>query len=173
LIRMDDGLDTGPIIAQRRVPLDDSETTPSLEADLKELAGLVLVEALRPWLWGAITAHPQSEEGATLTRPLRREDGRLDPARPAATLERQIRAYTPWPGSFVDTAVGRLVVWTASVRSSTGGPPGTFDWHGLSTVDGDLRMHEVQPAAGKRMAWEDFVRGRPGIVGSAALASDR
>jgi methionyl-tRNA formyltransferase len=173
LIRMDDGLDTGPIVAQRAFPLDDTETAPSLEEDLKELAGLVLVEALRPWLWGAITAQPQPEEGATLTRPLRREDGRLDPGRPAATLERHVRAYTPWPGSFVDTAVGRLVVWTASVRSTAGAPPGTFDWYGLSTVDGDLRLHEVQPAGGKRMAWDAFVRGRPGIVGSAALASGR
>ena len=106
-----------------------------------------------------------------MTRPLRREDGRLDPGRPAATLERQIRAYLPWPGSFVDTAVGRLVVWTASVWSSAGGPPGTFDGYGLSTVDGVLRIHSVQPAGGTRMSWEDFVRGRPGIVGSAALAS--
>jgi methionyl-tRNA formyltransferase len=173
LIYMDVGLDTGPIIAQRAFTLDGSETAPSLEADLRELAGLVLVEALRPWLWGAITSHPQPEEGATMTRPLRREDGRLDPTRPAATLERQIRAYRPWPGSFIDTAVGRIVVWEAGVRSSAGGPPGTFDWYGLSTVEGDLQLHAVQPAGGTRMSWVDFLRGRPGIVGSTALASDR
>ena len=173
LIRMDAGLDTGPIIAQRTFPLDGSETAPSLEADLRELAGLVLVEALRPWLWGAISSHPQPEEGATMTLRLRREDGRLDPSRPAATLERQIRAYRLWPGSYIDTAVGRIVVWEAGVRSSAGGTPGTFDWYGLSTIDGDLQIHDVQPAGGKRMPWEAFVRGHPGIVGSAALASVR
>jgi methionyl-tRNA formyltransferase len=169
LIRMDDGLDTGPIVAQRAVPLGDTETASSLGAELRDLAAAVLDDSLRPWLRGTLAASPQPEDGATLTRPLRREDGRLDPGRRAAILERQVRAYQPWPGSFVETVVGRIVVWAAGVRSSAGGPPGTFDWYGLSTVDGDLQLHSVQPAGRNRMSWEAFVRGRPAIVGSAVI----
>jgi methionyl-tRNA formyltransferase len=169
LIRMDDGLDTGPIVAQRTIALDGSETTPSLEAHLRDLAADVLDDALGPWLRGTLHAHPQPADGVSLTRPLRREDGRLDPERPAVQLERQVRAYRVWPGSFVDTVVGRIVVQAAGVRASAEGTPGTFGRHGLSTIDGELQVDTVQPAGGNPMTWEAFLRGRPSIVGSAVL----
>jgi methionyl-tRNA formyltransferase len=172
LMRMDEGLDTGPIVAQRRVPLTATETAPDLEALLAGVAGALLADALGPWLRGEIEARPQPPGGATLTRPLRREDGRLDPSRSAAELERQVRAYQPWPGSFVDTVVGRLAVWAASVGTGAAAAPGRFGPDGLSTSNGVLLLHEVQPAGGKRMGWDAFVRGRPRIVGSAALASE-
>ena len=171
LIRMDEGLDTGPIVDQRTLALDGSETTPALEATLAGLAADLLADSLGPWLRGEVTARPQPDGGVTLTRPLRREDGRLDPARPATELERQVRAYQPWPGSFVDTVAGRLVVWASSVGAIAAGTPGVFDVTGLATADGGLRLHEVQPAAGRRMSWDAFLRGHAGIVGSAALAS--
>ena len=172
LMRMDEGLDTGPIVAQRRVGLTGTETATALEAGLATVAGTLLQEGLRPWLRGEIEPRPQPADGATLTRPLRREDGRLDPTRPAAELERQVRAYQPWPGSFVDTTAGRLAVWAAAVGGTTDRAPGTFGRDGLATVDGELLLREVQPAGGGRMPWDALVRGRPGILGSAALASD-
>jgi methionyl-tRNA formyltransferase len=172
LMQMDEGLDTGPILAQRRVLLRGMETAPTLERALALVAADLLGESFAPWLRGEIAARPQPADGATLTRPLRREDGRLDPARPAVELERQVRAYQPWPGSFIDTDLGRIVVWVASVGPATAATPGTFGPEGLTTVDGQLRLHEVQPAGGTRMPWEAFRRGHPGIVGSAALASD-
>jgi methionyl-tRNA formyltransferase len=124
-------------------------------------------------LRGEIAARPQPADGATLTRPLRREDGRLDPTRPAHQLERQVRAFQPWPGSFVDTTVGRLVVWASSVGAPTDRAAGLFGPRGLAAADAELLLVEVQPAGGARMSWDAFVRGRPGVVGSAALASDR
>ena len=104
-----------------------------------------------------------------MTRPLLREDGRLDVTRSAAELERQVRAYQPWPGSFVDTPLGRLIVWSA--KPSAGGPPiGTFDSDGIGTGDGGrLRLLEVQPAGGKRMSWDAYVRGRPAIIGASIV----
>ena len=171
LIRMDAGLDTGPIVAQRRVDLDGLETAPRLEEKLEAIADHLLDESLGPWIRGELEPRPQPETGATLTHPLRREDGRLDVSRPAVDLWRQVRAYQPWPGSFVDTDDGRLVVWKASVGPGVGGVPGLFATDGLDTADGRLLLHEVQPAGGKRMNWDAYVRGRPGIVGSAALAS--
>ena len=169
LMRMDAGLDTGPIIAQERVVLDDTLTTPSLEALLEIIAAGLLDRDLGPWLRGELTAQPQRMGGVTLTRPLRREDGRLDPARPAADLERQVRAYQPWPGSFVDTDVGRLVVWASSVGAAADRAPGMFGPLGLATVVRELLLHEVQPAGGKRMSWDAFIRGRPTILGSTVV----
>jgi methionyl-tRNA formyltransferase len=171
LIRMDAGLDTGPIIAQKRVALDALETAPRLEDELRLVAARLLDRSLGPWIRGDLEARPQPREGATLTRQLKREDGRLDPSRGAIELSRQVRAYQPWPGSFLDTELGRVVVWGASVDPTSDRATGTFGPRGLSTADGMLVLHEVQPAGGKRMPWDAFVRGRPGIIGSAALGS--
>ena len=116
----------------------------------------------------ALTTAPAA--AATLTRPLRREDGRLDPARSSVELERQVRAYQPWPGSFVDTPSGRIVVWSASPGASGGPAMGTFDDRGLGVGDGErLWLIEVQPAGGKRMTWEALLRGKPMLVGSSVV----
>jgi methionyl-tRNA formyltransferase len=110
----------------------------------------------------------------TLTRPLRREDGRLDPSRPAVELERQVRAFQPWPGTFVDTNAGRIKVLRAVVvppgRDVTA--PGTFapgPTLRLHTADGDLVLLEVQPAGGRPMTGEELVLGRPTLPGSRVV----
>jgi methionyl-tRNA formyltransferase len=170
LMRMAAGLDTGPIVAQERVALDGTETTPWLEEELALKADGLLDRSLGPWLRGDLETTPQSDEGATLTRPLRREDGRLDPARSSVELERQVRAYQPWPGSFVDTPSGRIVVWSASPGASGGPAMGTFDDRGLGVGDGErLWLIEVQPAGGKRMTWEALLRGKPMLAGSKVV----
>lgn len=173
LMRMDDGLDTGPIVAQVRIALRGTESTPALESTLALEAADLLEQNVGPWIRGELVARPQPAEGATLTRPLRREDGRLDPAKSAVDLERQVRAYQPWPGSFVDTPSGRIVVWSATPEATgvTGGPAaGTFDDRGLGLGDGGwLRFDEVQPAGGTRMNWEALLRGRPTLIGSRVV----
>jgi methionyl-tRNA formyltransferase len=190
LMRMDAGLDTGPLIAQRRTPVAPIETAPDLEARLAQLAADLLAEALPGWLAGTMPASPQPGTGMTLTRPHRRDDGRLDASRAALQLERQVRAYRPWPGSFLETAAGRLIVRRAAVVSATqhrevAGSPGpaarppdpigsflvTSDGElGLVTGDGVLRLLEVQPAGGRAMSGRELLRGRPGLVGTAVLA---
>lgn len=173
VMRMDAGLDTGPIVAQAGTTVGAGETAPALEARLAAVAAELLTASLSPWLAGTLVERPQPPDGATLTKPLRRADGRLDPSRSALDLERQVRAYQPWPGSFVDTVGGRLTIWRADVGRTADGRAGEFGTRGLSTADGTLLLHEVQPAGGRRMPWVEYLRGRPGIVGSAALASDR
>ncbi len=162
---MDEGLDTGPMVAQRELPLAGTEVAPALEARLAEMGAELLVEVLPAWLEGSISATPQPDEGATLTRMLRREDGRLDPARPAAELERQVRAYQPWPGSFLEHGGDRLKVWAASVLAQdVMVEPGsiilTEGTLGLGTVDGVLRLDEVQPAGRRRMSGAEYRRGK-------------
>ena len=170
LIRMDDGIDTGPIVAVERSALGSDETAPALEARLAATAAELLAGTLDPWLDGRIEPAPQMEEGATLTRPLRREDGRLDASESAAALERRIRAFAPWPGTFVDVAGQRVgVLAGALAEPRAGDEPGTLvaDPGGLAlaTGDGRLVLREVQPAGGRPMSGDAFLRGRPSILG--------
>ena len=125
----------------------------------------LLVELLPSWLDGSLKARPQPDEGATLTRLLRRDDGRLDPMKPAAELERQVRAYQPWPGSFLEHDGTRLKIWAASVLGQDlSVEPGviilTEGTLGLGTVDGVLRLDELQPAGARRMSGADYRRGK-------------
>jgi methionyl-tRNA formyltransferase len=178
LMRMDAGMDTGPLIAQRTVPLVDAETGPELEARLAAAGADLLRDSLAGWLSGELPAVPQPEEGVTVTRPLRRIDGWLDPGRGAVRLARQVRAYQPWPGTYSDSDEGRLTVWRAQplalglppVRSRDGGIEGTLlpdgDGLALAVADGALRLTEVQIAGGRRMSSVELRRGRPRLVGS-------
>jgi methionyl-tRNA formyltransferase len=170
LMRMDEGLDTGPLVAVERIALDGTEITPELEGRLASIGAGLLDRSIEPWLAGELPALAQPTEGATLTRQLRRDDGRLDPARTAAELERQVRAFQPWPGSFVDTPSGRLVVWAAGVGPGGDDPPGRLGPVGLATADGDLVLHEVQGAGGRRMPWTAFLRGHAALVGADVAA---
>jgi len=165
LMRMDAGLDTGPVVAQVRHGLAGNESAPDLERDLELAAGDLFAANVGPWLRGELTAVPQPDEGATLTRTLRREDGRLDPSLAAADLDRHVRAFQPWPGTFLELADGRLVVTQASVAPPADGDvPGRLVRHGstpaLSTPDGRLVLERVTPPGRKPMTGADWLRGR-------------
>lgn len=140
IMLMDEGMDTGPILAQRSIPVRPDETGGSIFERLAQLGASLLVETLPRWLDGAIIPQPQNDDEATVTRMLKKEDGRIDWSEPAVQIERQIRAYTPWPGSFTtwngtrlkvieahvyeaptrDAAPGRVVMLNESVSVATG-----------------------------------------------------
>ncbi len=98
LMRMDEGMDSGPILAQREITLEGNEVAPELETMLAGVAADLLVEVLPAWLDGSLQAWPQPDEGVTMTRPLRRADGALDAMRMAVELERQVRALPALAG---------------------------------------------------------------------------
>ena len=136
-----------------------------LEQHLESLGGALLVRSLPGWLDGSLAAVPQAEEGVVLTRPLRREDGRLDAARSANTLERMVRAYQPWPGTFLELGGERVVVNEASVApAGDGDVPGTLvrsnGVPAIATPDGRLVLHRVTPAGRRTMLGADWLRGR-------------
>jgi methionyl-tRNA formyltransferase len=177
LIRMDAGLDTGPIVESEGWRLDGTETAPEVEALAAKTGARLLGRVLPGWLAGEIDVRPQDEASATLTRPLRREDGRLDPRRTAAELARRVRALQPWPGSFIDTDAGRVTVWRATPSAvASHDEPGRLveddRLPALTTLDGRLLLDEVQPAGGRRMTGAELLRGRPTLVGSRVLSPD-
>ena len=163
--------------------LRGDENAPDLEVALAAVGAALLRESLAGWLAGTLPAIPQSTEGVTLTHPLTREDGRLDPARGAAVLERQVRAYQPWPGSFLESADGgRLAVWRAGIVAwENGARPANTDEAGtlvslgaglgLVTADGILELLEVQRSGGRRMSGAELFRGRPAWVGERVVTS--
>lgn len=165
LMRMDEGMDSGPIVAQRDITLDGTEIAPELEERLAEVGAELLMEHLPAWIEGTLEARPQPNTGVTVTNLLQRSDGLLDPARPAVQLARQVRAYQPWPGSFLEYDDERLKVWTASVLDAPMQvDPGDFvltaGTIGFGTVDGVLCLDEVQPAGRRRMSGSDYRRGK-------------
>jgi methionyl-tRNA formyltransferase len=173
IIRMDRGVDTGPIVAAEKVPLTGYETAPELEARLASLAADLLGRTVGPWVHGDLQARPQDGVDATQTRPLQRADGRLDPHRPAVELERAIRAYMPWPGTFLDTGrVGRLIVRSALVGpSASSDEPGRLvaegDGLALTTSNGRLVLGQVQLDGRRAMDASTLRRGAPSLVGTA------
>jgi methionyl-tRNA formyltransferase len=172
LMRMDEGLDTGPIIAQARCTIGPHDTTASLTTRLAELSAELLVETLPGWLAGTIPARPQDDSSATYCEQLRKEDGRLDWSRAAAYLDRQVRACDPWPGTFTTWQGQRLKVLSARPLAgwSAGGEPGlVVDLEpgvGVVTGAGVLELLEVQLAGKKPMMVERFVPGQRDFVGS-------
>jgi methionyl-tRNA formyltransferase len=178
IIRMDAGVDSGPIVAREEVAVLAGETAPQLEARLAALGARLLSTTLDPWLADAITPRAQPPDGATMTRVLRREDGRLEWSRSAAALERQVRALQPWPGSFTASSRGRLTIWQAVIAPPTPAPtagtvasaPGTVLAAGrgiaVACGDGVLELLEVQPAGRGRMSGRDLRNGHPDLVGS-------
>jgi methionyl-tRNA formyltransferase len=171
LFLMDAGTDTGPIVATTRRRLDGTESASALEDALATDAAGLLGATLRRWVAGDLVATPQPEAGGTLTRPLRREDGRLDPTLGARTLERLVRAHAPWPGSFVETDMGRLIVARAAVcPADPADRPGTIvadgDGLALATAEGRLRLLDVRLAGSRPMTAAELRRGRPALAGS-------
>jgi methionyl-tRNA formyltransferase len=151
------------------VALNGLETAPALEAALADRAAALLERSLGAWIRGELLARPQEPAGATLTRPLRREDGRLDPTRPVAELERQVRAFQPWPGAWVETDQGRIAVkqaraWPDQVVGHPGGLRALAGGLVLAAADGSLELVIVQPAGKPAMSAGAFVRGRPTFV---------
>ncbi len=171
LFRMDEGLDTGPIVAIADWPLDGRESAPELEAQAAREGAALLERALAGWLAGQTETRPQEEEGATLTHRLRKSDAKLDPELSARELERHVRAYLPWPGSAIETAAGRLTIQRASVApGEPGDEAGTLVAHGngiaLATSDGRLVLDEVQLAGRRAMSGEEFLRGQRELLGT-------
>jgi methionyl-tRNA formyltransferase len=168
IMKMDAGMDTGTILAQASLPVGDSDTGGSLTARLAPLGASLLLETLTGYLEGSITPAAQDEDLVTLSPLLHKEDGRLDFTLSAAELERQIRAYNPWPGAFLEWEGRRIGVERGrAVRSAqvrVGGLTITAGVPAVSTADGALVLEVVRPAGRQSVSGEAFLRGTPAFA---------
>lgn len=162
IMKMDPGIDTGPILSQRYVPIDPQETSGTLFARLAPVGAKLLVETLPKYISGEINPMPQPEEGATYTKMLKKEAGLLDFSQPAAVLERQVRAVDPWPGAFIQYNGNPLRIEKASVAEATGEPGQFLVFQGkpaIGTTEGVLVLEVVRPAGKKSMPGKAFLAG--------------
>ena len=167
LMRMEAGLDTGPVVSTARTPISDTDTGQTLHDRLAGLGGKLLVGTLPAYLAGGIVPQPQPAEGVTYARKVTKDDGRLDWTRSARTLSARLRAFTPWPGAFCHIPAvpkAKLLKVHAAQAVAGSGAPGTLlaaDKAGLVVAcgEGALRLTEVQPEGGRRMTAEQFLAG--------------
>lgn len=162
IMKMDAGLDTGPILAQRAVRIEAEETAGSLYEKLSVLGADLLLETLPGIISGTIEPRLQPEEGATYAGMMKKQDGELDFSQPALELERKVRAFNPWPGAFIAWDGNRLKVHRASVsraKKRDGERLVVDGYPAVGTSEGVLLLKEVQPAGKKRMDGKAFLAG--------------
>lgn len=162
IMRMDKGLDTGPILSQRSMVIPPEITAGDLFGALAEMGADLLVETLPAYLNGDITPQPQDDSKSTYAPRLNKSDGALDFSQPAAYLARMVRAYNPWPGAhqFLDGA--RLKVYRAHAVSGNAQPGDRLivdELPAWGTAKGLLVLDEVQLAGRGRVEGEAFLHG--------------
>ncbi len=167
IMLMDEGMDTGPILAQATLEIRPDDTAITLGQRLARQGAELLAATLPMWLAGEIHPQPQPEEGATVCRPIRKEHGRIDWTRPAIEIERMVRAYQPWPGAYTSWQGQPLKILRAHVAEGPAEPGKVIPWEGgaaVGTGQGLLVLEEVQPAGKRAMPIQDFLRGRPAFL---------
>ena len=166
ILRMDSGLDTGPLLSQRLTPIHPDETAGSLGERLAELGADLLLETLPGYLRGEIQPRPQDDSQATNAPMLRKGDGRLDFSEPAASLARRVQAFNPWPGAFTTWQGQPLKILRAHAAEAGPMPAGRrtslSDLPAISAIPGLLVLDEVHPAGKRAMPGEVFLRGARG-----------
>lgn len=163
IMKMDAGIDTGPVLIQEKVYLEEDETLSTLTEKLSALGASLLLKALEDYLAGRLEATPQPEGGDTYAGMLTKEDGLLDFTQSAVDIDRKVRALNDWPGTFCDVNGQIIKVRKVKITPSETHPAGIRSVldkvPAISTPDGWVQLLEVQPAGKKWMPGADFVRG--------------
>jgi methionyl-tRNA formyltransferase len=169
---MDEGLDTGPVLARAQIPISDADNTGSLTAKLSLLSAHLLQDVLSPWGRGQLAPQPQDEAGATYSGTISKEEGQIDWHLPAVDVWRQVRAFNPWPGSHtrwrgellkIIEAMPLYEVPPASEGRVITLPGGGF---GVGTGSGVLAVLTVQAAGKQAVPAAAFLRGQRQLIGA-------
>lgn len=171
IMKMDAGLDTGPILGQIPTRIDERETASRLHDRLAGLAAQSLPDILTRYLAGEIVPAPQPETGVRLAPTLKKEDGEINWSQSAENIDRMVRAYVPWPGAF-SFAGGKMLKIIAGHNQEvapTGTVPGTLfvlnRMLAVQTGQGLYVLGEVQPAGKRRMTGQAYLSGHPEVIG--------
>lgn len=182
IMLLDAGIDTGPMLYRKPLPIEESDTTGSLTPKLAQLGAQALLEMLPSWLAGKITPELQDNDQATHTRMLRKEDGEIQWQQAAAVLARKVRAYHPWPGAYTHWRGKLLKILDAQAQEIEVGADvevGTVrvrEYAGhkvLDIVTGSelLTVRQLQLEGKKAMSADEFLRGYGHIVGEVVRPS--
>jgi methionyl-tRNA formyltransferase len=164
-MRMEAGLDTGPMYLKRAIPMPPAATTASLTPVLAGMGADLLVETLSKLVTGSLVPIPQDDALASMAPRLKTVDGRLDFCQEAMRLERQVRAFDPWPGTWIEVAGERIKVLSVAVGLArfSGKPPGTLlPGPPLGVVCGDglpLFLTRLQREGKRPLPAEEVLRG--------------
>jgi methionyl-tRNA formyltransferase len=166
IMRMDPGVDTGPILNQRAIPILPTDTGGNLSERLALLGAELLLDTLPGYLRGELQPRDQENVGATYATMLKKEDGYLDFNKPAEQLERQVRAFNPWPGSFTTWDSQILKIHQSHAISEVSSQVGSKLVYGglpaIACAPGLLVLDEVQPSGKRAMPGDVFLRGARG-----------
>ena len=169
IMQMDEGLDTGPMLLRRALPIAADDTTASLHDRLAALGGECIVEALGTLVAGGLAATPQPAEGVTYAAKIGRAEADIDWSRPAAEIERAMRAFDPFPGAVSTLRDTAIKCWKAQVVAGEGEPGRVLavDADGIVVACGRdaLRCTVLQRPGSKRLPAGEFLRGFPVSAG--------
>jgi len=162
IMQMDAGLDTGPVLAQRSLPILATDTSSTLHEKLAALGAALLLEVLSTWP----NASPQDDSAATVAPRITPQQARIDWSRPADELDRQVRAFNPTPGAQTELAGTIVQIWRAVPERGVFGAAGEVSEAGpggivIACGQDALRVLELQRAGGKRMSAQAFLSGHP------------
>jgi methionyl-tRNA formyltransferase len=162
IMQMDKGVDTGAIISQRAIKIEDDDTAGSLFEKLSTLGADLLIETLPRYFSGELRPQPQNESQATYAPMLKKEEGLLDFTRSAEELARRVRAFNPWPGAYMEFDGAILKVHRAHSETGNESAGKKLIWRNQPAVaagSGILILDEVQPAGKKSMNGKSFLSG--------------
>ncbi|WP_454458084.1 methionyl-tRNA formyltransferase [Thauera phenylacetica] len=169
IMQMDEGLDTGPMLLRRALPIAADDTTASLHDRLAALGGECIVEALGALAGGGLAATPQPAEGVTYAAKIGRAEADIDWSRPAAEIERAMRAFDPFPGAVSTLRDTAVKCWKAQVVAGEGEPGRVLavEADGIVVACGRdaLRCTVLQRPGSKRLPAGEFLRGFPVSAG--------
>ncbi|MBM3949596.1 MAG: methionyl-tRNA formyltransferase [SAR202 cluster bacterium] len=172
IMKLDEGMDSGPILSQQEAPIGPDETADALTARLFAMGAALLVEALPTVAAGKAVFRPQDKAQTTLTRKLSKEDGLVDWSKPAAHIARQVRAYHPWPGTYThwDRRMLKLIEAAAEgtdSRATAGRILGLGEAGlGVATGEGVLYVRRLQEEGRRAVSAKEFLAGHPDFVGA-------
>lgn len=173
LMQMEAGLDTGPVLLERRTAITREDTGGSLHDRLSLLGADALIEGLQRAIASeSMPARPQSDDGVMYAHKLEKAEARLDFTRAAIALERQVRAFDPWPVAEGEIAGEQVRIWAAhAIDDATTVLPGQVigaQRHGIDIACGEgvLRVTALQRAGGKRISVTDYLNARPELRGT-------
>jgi methionyl-tRNA formyltransferase len=176
IMLLDEGLDTGPLLARAQVPIAAQDTAGSLSAKLSRVGAQLLLEVLPRWLGGELTPRPQDEAQASYAGPISKQAGEIDWKLGALTIWRRVRAYQPWPGAYTRWQGRRLGILEAVPLSGEGAAPagrvvalaggGEAPPFGVATGEGVLGILRLRLEGKRAVGAAEFLRGQRGFIGA-------